>query len=101
MDTVSDMRVYVSSDHRLNSFTVDGETLVYLKSGDYIIYTPSSKMNAMEIPIEPFEATTPGIIMYLAIGNTLSDSTFEFNYTFHRLFTSEPLFRISITGMLL
>ncbi|XME03635.1 HD-GYP domain-containing protein [Lachnospiraceae bacterium C1.1] len=55
----------------------------------------------MEIPIEPFEATTPGIIMYLAIGNTLSDSTFEFNYTFHRLFTSEPLFRISITGMLL
>ncbi len=101
IDTVSDMRVYKSSDHNLNTFSVDGETLVHLKSGDYIIYTPSSKMNAMEIPIEPFEGTTPGIIMYLAIGNTLSDSTFELDYTFHRLLTSEPLFQISATGLVL
>ncbi len=101
VDTVSDMREYVPSDHCLNTFSVDGETFIHLKSGDYIVYLPSSSMNAMEIPIKPSEGTTPGLIMYLAIGENLADSTFELNYTFHRLLTSEPLFWISITGLVI
>ncbi len=101
VDTISDMREYVPSDYRLNSFSVDDEQFLHLKSGDYMIYIPSSSTNAMEMPIKPYEGTTPGFIMYLPIGQTLSDSTFELNYTFHRLLTSEPLFWISITGLIL
>ncbi len=101
IDTISDMREYVPSDHCLNFYSVDGEIFLYLKSGDYIIYIPSSSMNAMEMPIKPLEGTTPGFIIYLAIGKNLSESTFELNYTFHRLLTNEPLFWISIAGLVL
>ncbi len=101
VDTVPDMREYVPSDHCLDYVFVDDETFIHLKPGDYMVYIPSSSMNAMEIPIKPFEGTTPGFIMYLAIGNTLSDSSFELDYTFHRLLICEPLFWISVTGLVL
>ncbi len=101
VDTVPDMRAYVPSDYCLNYVFVDDETFIHLKPGDYMVYIPSSSMNAMEMPIKPFEGTTPGFIMYLAIGNTLSESAFELDYTFHRFLICEPLFWVSVTGLLL
>ncbi|MBR0302455.1 MAG: HD domain-containing protein, partial [Clostridia bacterium] len=70
-----------------------------MKTGDYFIYYPSSSMNAMEVPIEPEEGTTPGFIMYVEIGESIEGSTIELEYTFNRLLTSEPLFWISIAGL--
>ncbi len=96
--TIPDLREFSASDYALETVTVDGESFVSMKAGDYLIYIPSSSMNAMEVPIEPFEGTTPGIIMYVAMGADINESTVEFAYTFHRRLTSEPLFLASLAG---
>jgi hypothetical protein len=92
VDTVPDLREFVPENHSLATFTVDGETLVAMKPGDYLIYIPSSSMNALEMPIEALEATTPGFIMYMAIGEPIEGMELELDYTFHRALTREPLF---------
>ncbi len=96
---IPDLRDYDSSDYELDYFTVDGETLVAMKPGDYLVYYPSSSMNAMEVPIKAYEGTTPGFILYVPIGESIEDSPLELEYTLHRLLTSEPLFWISLAGM--
>ncbi len=98
---IPDLRDYDPNDYPLDIFTADGESFVTMKAGDYLVYTPSSSMNAMEVPIEPYEGTTPGIIMYIAIGEHIDDSVLELEYTFHRLLTSEPLFWIFAVGLVL
>ena len=97
--TVPDLRVFVPEDFTFETFTVEGETLIVMKAGDYLIYHPSASMNALEMPIKPSEGTTPGIIMYMPIGTDIEDSTLELDYTFHRLLTSEPLFWIALSGL--
>lgn len=99
VDTIPDLREFVPDDYALEFFAVDGETFVAMKAGDYLVYLPSSSMNAMEVPIEPDEATTPGIIMYVAEEENIEDSTLKLEYTFHRLLTSEPSFWISMASM--
>ena len=99
VDTVPDLREFVPGDYALETVTVDGEPFIPMKAGDYLVYTPSSSTNAMEVPIEPFEATTPGFIMYVAMEENIEDSTLEFVYTFHRFLTSEPLFWVSLAGL--
>lgn len=96
---VPDLREFNADDYDLETFTVDGESFIAMKAGDYLIYTPSSTMNAMEIPIEPFEGTTPGFIMYIANDESIEDSTLDLEYTFHRLLISEPLFWVSLIGL--
>ena len=91
---IPDLREFVPADHPLETVVFDGETLIPLKEGDYIIYTPSSSMNAMEIPIAPREGTTPGFIMYVAIGENLDESVLELKYSFNRKLSSDPLFWI-------
>ncbi|MBR4767739.1 MAG: HD-GYP domain-containing protein [Lachnospiraceae bacterium] len=93
---VPDLREYKKDDHPLETVTVDGETFVRMKPGDYFDYVPSAAMNAMEIPIKPYEGTTPGFILYVANGGSIEESTLEMDYKFHRLLTSEPLFWISV-----
>ena len=93
---VPDLREFDPAAYPLETVTVDGESFIDMKPGDYLVYHPSSTMNAMEMPIQPFEATTPGIIMYVAMGESIEDSQLELEYAFHRLFTSEPLFWVSL-----
>ena len=88
-DTVADLREFVPEEHSLRYAVFDGESLVEMKAGDYIVYIPSSSMNAMEVPIEPNEATTPGIILYTAIGESIDSSDLE------------PLFWVSMVGLLI
>jgi putative nucleotidyltransferase with HDIG domain len=101
VDTVPDLREFVAEDFAFKTVTFDGETLIPMKPGDYLIYYPSSAENAKEIPIEPNEGTTPGFILYTAIGETIEDSSVELNYQFHRLLTNEPLLWVSAAGMAL
>ena len=96
VDTVPDLREFHPDNHSLQIVTVDGEPFVAMKAGDYLNYIPSTSMNAMEMPIEPHEATTPGIILYVAMGESIEGSSLELDYTFNRLLTSEPLFWISV-----
>ena len=98
---IDDLREFHPADHALRTVVVDGETPIVLHAGDYFIYTPSSSMNAMEMPVKPYEGTTPGFILYTAIGETIDDSVLELEYTFHRLLTGEPLFWVSLGGLAL
>ncbi|MCR4616226.1 MAG: HD-GYP domain-containing protein [Clostridiales bacterium] len=100
-DTVPDLREFDPNNHSLQIVTVDGDSLIAMKAGDYLNYYPSSTMNAMEMPIEPHEASTPGIILYTAIGENIEGSSLELNYTFHRVVTSEPLFWISVGALVI
>jgi hypothetical protein len=90
VDTIPDLRDYKPEDYDLVTYTVDGENLVAMKPGDYLKYTPSSSANAMEVPIEPEEGTTPGIILYAPIGQSIEGFTLDLEYKFHRRVTSEP-----------
>ena len=101
VSVVSDLREFDPVVHPLETAVFDGETLIPLKQGDYIIYTPSSSFNAMEIPIEKNEATTPGFILYVAIDENINDSVLELNYSFNKALTSEPLFWIAGIGFLI
>lgn len=99
ISTVPDLREFVPADHPLETVTVDGETCIVMKAGDYFIYLPSSSMNAMEIPIKAREGTTPGIILYVAADKTIDDSVMELDYSFHRKLTNDPLFLGSLIGL--
>ncbi|MBQ3921112.1 MAG: HD-GYP domain-containing protein [Firmicutes bacterium] len=92
---VPDLREYKKDDHPLETVTVDGETFVRMEPGDYFDYIPSSSMNAMEVPINPYEGTTPGFILYVANGESIEDSAMELEYQFHRVLKNEPLFWIA------
>ena len=99
VDTVPDLRDFAAEDLSLDTVTFDGETMIPMDAGDYLIYYPSSTENAKEIPIEPYEGTTPGFILYTAIGESIEDSSLTLDYQFNRRLTSETLFWISMVGM--
>ena len=98
VDTIPDLREFAPEDYKLDTVVVDGEALIPMDAGDYLVYYPSSSLNAMEIPIEPYEGTVPGFILYAAIGESIEDSSLDVEYSFNRLLTSEPLFWISLVG---
>ena len=98
VDVIPDLRVFDPGQHSLETVTVDGESFVSMKAGDYLVYIPSTTMNAMEMPIEPHEGTTPGIILYVAMEESIEDSSLDLEYIFHRALTSEPLFWISLAA---
>ena len=97
--TVPDLRDYDSNDYSFDTTEVDGETLIRMKDGDYLIYYPSTSENSMEKPVEPYEGIVPGIIMYIPMGENIDGSSLVIEYTFHRLVTSEPLFWVSVVCM--
>ncbi|MCR4606089.1 MAG: HD-GYP domain-containing protein [Eubacterium sp.] len=98
VNKVPDLRDYNTADYNLKYVTVDGEALVMMNPGDYLVYYPAADANAMEIPIEAKEATTPGVILYVPLEKDISDSVLELDYSLHRQYTSEPLFWISVVA---
>ena len=101
ISTVPDLRVFNAADHALVTAIADGETYIYMAPGDYFIYYPSTSMNAMEVPIKPYEGTTPGFILYVPMGEDIDDSVMDLEYTFHRLLTHEPLFWVAVAGFVI
>ena len=100
VETIYDMRDYNPLGFKLEKYKFDGETFIRMHKGDYIVYKPSTAGNASEMPIKAHEGTTPGIIMYVEIGETIENSTLVLNYTLYRLITSDVLFWISLVGFL-
>ena len=98
-ELVPDLRVYTAEGSKLYTFNAEERDLIRMNPGDYLIYTPSSSANALEMPIEPHEGTVPGCILYAKIGETIEDdSSIEIEYLFHRVLTNEPLFWIAVCG---
>lgn len=98
VETVPDLREFHAKKSILDVVNVDKEDLIHMKKGDYLIYLPSTSVNAMEMPLGPHEGTVPGFIMYVGFGTDISASVLEMEYTFHRVLSSEPLFWIAIAG---
>ena len=98
--TIPDLRDFNPDDYALEIIRVDGEPFVVMNEGDYLVYIPSETMNALEMPIKPNEGTTPGVIMYVEMGESIEDSSLEIEYTFHRVLGSETLFWIAVVGSL-
>ena len=96
VDTIPDLREFVPENHPFETFTADGETMVSMQPEDYLRYIPSATVNAMEMPIEPMEATTPGIIMYAPMDEDIDNVDLVLEYSFNRHLSREPLFRVSI-----
>ena len=96
---VPDLREFNKDAFSFDTITIDGETLIHMKKGDYLVYLPSTNENAKEIPVEPYEASVPGIIMYVPINENINDSTMEFSYSFHRVLWSVPIFRVACICM--
>ena len=99
VSTIPDLRDFTPGDYPLRMVTVDGEALIAMQDGDYLVYHPSSSSNAMEVPIEPLEGTTPGLILYVANREDMEDSVLELDYSFHRRLTAEPLFWLSVAAL--
>ena len=99
VSTIPDLRDYDPADYTLETVFFDGDTLIGMKPGDYLIYTPSTSENSIEMPIKPYEGSVPGFILYTEIGTDIEDSSLELEYTFHRTLTTEPLFWISVGVM--
>lgn len=94
--TVPDLRDYDSSDYSFDIAVTDGETMIRMKAGDYLIYYPSTSVNSMEKPVEPYEGIVPGIIIYIPLGEDINGSSLEISYTFHRFLKSDPVFWLSV-----
>lgn len=99
VEIIPDLREFVSGDYSLRTVTFDGETLIYMKAGESVVYIPSSSRNAMEVPIRPHEGTMPGFIMYTEIGKSIEGSSLELEYTFHKPLNREPLFWVAVSGL--
>ncbi|MBR3016362.1 MAG: HD-GYP domain-containing protein [Clostridia bacterium] len=99
VSNIPDLRDYNAADYALETVVFDGDTLISMNPGDYLIYFPSTSENAIEMPINPHEGTVPGFILYTEIGTDIKGSTLELEYTFHRVLTTEPLFWISVGFM--
>ena len=97
--TVPDLREFKPDDYNFDTVTVDGDTLIHMKSGDYFVYIPSTSENAVEIPVKPYEGVTPGIIMYIPVNEDIAGSVLDISYTFHRQLKSEPFFWVAVAGL--
>ena len=98
---VPDLREFEPEEYSFDTVTFDGETLIRMNAGDYLEYIPSSNISAMEMPIEPFEGTVPGIILYAPIGEVIDGWVIDLQYKYHRVLTSDMFFWISAAGLFL
>ena len=96
VDYVEDLRVFDPKNYKFEIFEVEGESFIKMYPGDYLIYYPSSSINAMEIPIDSGEATSPGLILYVDMNRNVENSTLDFEYSFNKSILSEPLVVISL-----
>ena len=94
--TVPDLREFDKSLYSFDTITIDGESLIHMKEGDYLIYYPSTSENSMEVPVKPYEGIVPGIIIYIPTGEDINGSELSISYKLHRTLLSDPMFWISV-----
>lgn len=101
VETIPDLREFKPWLYSFDTFSADGDTMVRMNPGDYLIYHPNSTEAAMEVPIKPHEGTNPGIILYTAIGEDIEGSSIYLEYQFHREWKNDTIFRISLAALVL
>lgn len=90
-ETVQRMNLqdYNLEDVKLDNL-YDGDLLIPLKAGDYVIYYPNEKFK--EAPLAANDSVKIGVIFYYLNTIDLSDYTLSFKY--HRTFTQGPTFLV-------
>lgn len=86
-----DLRKYDLDEVKLEN-TFDGDLLIPLHKGDYIIYYPSAIDD--EIPISGNSELTMGVIFYYF--DTLDFYDYTLEYTYHRVITQGPIYYVMI-----
>ena len=97
--TVPDLREFKADDYSFDTVTFDGETMIRMNPGDYLIYIPCSNENALEVPLEPYEGTVPGMILYVPIGEQVDGWVLDVRYQYHRLLRQDSFFWVAAAGM--
>ena len=91
-----DLRNYKLEEVELD-YVYDGDLLIPLSKGDYVIYFPSLKDN--EIPAGPHSELTTGVIFYYL--DTLDLDNIDLSFYYHRDITNGTLFYIIITLLMI
>ena len=84
-----DLRNYKLEDVKFEYF-FDGDLLIPLQPGDYIIYSPSLKDG--EMPVEPNSGITMGVIFYYF--DSLDFYNYQIDFTYHRDFSYGVLYKV-------
>ena len=84
-----DLRNYKLDDIKFEYF-FDGDLLIPLQPGDYIIYYPSLKDG--EMPIAPDSGMTMGVIFYYF--DTLDFYDYQIDFSYHRDFSYGLLYKV-------
>ncbi len=97
--TVPDLREFRAEDYSFDTVTFDGETMIRMNPGDYLVYIPCSNENALEVPLEPYEGTVPGMILYVPIGEEVDGWILDTKYQFHRLMIRDQFFWVAAVAL--
>ena len=97
--TVPDLREFKAEDYSLDTINIDGETMIRMNPGDYLVYIPCSNENALEVPLKPYEGTVPGLILYVPIGEQVDGWVLDARYQYHRLLRQDSFFWVAAVGL--
>ncbi|MCR5786627.1 MAG: HD-GYP domain-containing protein [Acholeplasmatales bacterium] len=96
VEKVQDLREYEGTGSNLEYYVADGDEFIHMYKGDYFIYIPSSSASAVEMPIESHEATVPGMIIYVKIGESIENSSLFIQYKLSTNLISDIFFGIAV-----
>ena len=92
-DFIEDLRSFDAETLSLETINIDGEDFIHLGTEDYLVYTPNTSVTNPEVPVKPGESSVPGFIVYVKIGDTLSNAELTITYKNYKSVTSDPLFK--------
>ena len=93
---IEDLRSFDASDLEIKTVSVDGEDFIVLNEQDSFIYYPNTAQTANEIPVNAGGSSVPGFIVYLKIGDSLSNPSIVLNYKLQKTVSSDIMFKLGI-----
>ena len=95
---IKDLRDFDASALEITTVNIDGEDFIILNDTDSFVYYPSASQTANEVPVWAGSSSVPGFIVYLKIGDTLADPSFEMNYRLQKSFSSDIMFKLAVAA---
>ena len=95
---IDDLRSFDASELNIETVNIDGENFILLNEGDSFVYYPSASQTANEVPIKAGESSVPGFIVYLKIGDSLSNPSIRLDYRLQKSVTGDIMFKMGIAA---
>ena len=93
---IEDLRDFDASELTIETVNVDGEDFVVLSEGDSFIYYPNTDQTANEVPVQAGDSSVPGFIVYLKIGDNLSEPSMKLAYRLQKSVSSDIIFKLGV-----